>query len=70
LYKKDWPLLIIAPSSLRHVWRDEIQKWIPSLASKDIQMFKTGKDVWSSDACIFIFSYDLATKRSPEIEKR
>ena len=32
MYKKDWPLLIIAPSSLRHVWRDEIQKWIPSLA--------------------------------------
>jgi SWI/SNF-related matrix-associated actin-dependent regulator 1 of chromatin subfamily A len=33
-------------------------------------MFKTGKDVWSTDACIFILSYDLASKRSNEIEKR
>ena len=33
-------------------------------------MFKTGKDVWSTDACIYIFSYDLASKRSNEIEKR
>lgn len=24
LYKKDWPLLILAPSSLRYTWKDEI----------------------------------------------
>ena len=71
IYKKDWPLLIVAPSSLRYTWKDEITKWIPTLnGEKDIQLFKKGKDVWSSDACIFIFSYDLATKRAAEIEKR
>lgn len=34
IYKQDWPLLIIAPSSLRYTWKDEITKWIPSLNSK------------------------------------
>ncbi len=33
-------------------------------------MFKTGKDQWSADACVFIFSYDLAMRRHEEIEKR
>jgi SWI/SNF-related matrix-associated actin-dependent regulator 1 of chromatin subfamily A len=71
IYKNDWPLLIIAPSSLRYTWKEEIKKWIPTInAEKDIQLFKKGKDQWSNEACIFIFSYDLATKRYEEIEQR
>ena len=31
LYKNDWPLLVITPSSLKFQWRDEILKWIPTL---------------------------------------
>jgi SWI/SNF-related matrix-associated actin-dependent regulator of chromatin subfamily A-like protein 1 len=71
IYKSDWPLLIIAPSSLRHTWKDEITKWIPTLdSSKDIQLFRTGKDKWSAEACIFIFSYELAAKRADELAER
>jgi SWI/SNF-related matrix-associated actin-dependent regulator 1 of chromatin subfamily A len=63
--------LIVAPSSIRYTWKDEIAKWIPTINSeKDIQLFKKGKDEWSKDACIFIFSYDLAQKRSSEIEQK
>ncbi len=37
IYKNDWPLLIIAPSSLRYTWKEEIKKWIPTInAEKDI----------------------------------
>ena len=61
----------MAPSSLRYTWKDEIMKWIPTLSGdKDIQLFKTGKDPWSADACVFIFSYDLATKRADEIQSK
>lgn len=28
LYRKDWPVLVIVPSSLRFSWRDEIYKWL------------------------------------------
>ena len=28
LYRKDWPVIIIVPSSLRYAWRDEIYKWL------------------------------------------
>jgi SNF2 family DNA or RNA helicase len=45
IYKNDWPLLIVAPSSIRYTWKDEIVKWMPNInGDKDIQLFKTGKD--------------------------
>lgn len=29
LYQRDWPVLIIAPSSLKFTWKDEILNWLP-----------------------------------------
>lgn len=34
LYKSDWPLFIVTPSSLRHTWKDEILKWLPPNVKK------------------------------------
>ena len=33
-------------------------------------VFKSGKDKMSADACVFIFSYDLATRRHEELESK
>jgi SWI/SNF-related matrix-associated actin-dependent regulator 1 of chromatin subfamily A len=44
LFKAEWPLLILCPSSLKYTWRDELMNWLPTLKSDDIQLFKTGKD--------------------------
>ena len=27
-YESDWPLLIICPTALKHVWREEVRKWM------------------------------------------
>lgn len=28
LYRQDWPLMIFCPSSIKYIWRDELQKWL------------------------------------------
>ena len=69
LYKENWPVLIICPSSLKLVWRDEIFKWIPDI-NKDkinIQIFKTSKDQFKNGEKFYIMSYDLTIKLEQKI---
>lgn len=69
LYKEDWPVLIICPSSLKYVWRDEILKWIPDINDNkmNIQILKTGKDEFKFGLHFYIMSYDLSTKLEDRI---
>lgn len=39
LYRRDWPLIVICPSSLRFNWRDEFLNWLSFLRDHDIQLF-------------------------------
>ena len=68
IFKKDWPLLIIAPSSLRFSWRDEILKWIPSISKEKIQVIKNGKDKLDPINIVFIFSYEMAVKFADQLK--
>ena len=69
LYKEEWPILIICPSSLKFVWRDEILKWIPDINDDkiNIQIFKTSKDLFKCGVKIYIMSYDLTVKLEEKI---
>ena len=64
---KDWPLLILAPSSLKLQWRDELLRWLP-MRERDIFAFQSTREVDDfslsllRDGSIVIVSYDLATK--------
>ncbi|EDO28476.1 predicted protein [Nematostella vectensis] len=43
-YRKEWPLLVVAPSSMRLTWKQAFIKWLPSLDPQSINVVLTGKD--------------------------
>jgi len=70
IYKSDWPLLILAPSSLKFVWRDEIRKWLPMIPKGQIEVVQSSKNAFSTQSQIFIMSYDLAKNVKGALETR
>lgn len=61
-YVNEWPLLVIAPSSLRFAWRDQAAQWLPHLVGNEgqhVYVIKHGKDKPTSDARIVVSTYDL-----------
>jgi SWI/SNF-related matrix-associated actin-dependent regulator 1 of chromatin subfamily A len=36
LYKNDWPLLVLCPSSLKYTWQDEVRTWLPTIKASSI----------------------------------
>ena len=63
IFKEDWPVLIICPSSLKYAWRDEIKNWLSDvLTSNEIQIIKNGKDDFKDNLKYYIISYDLAVR--------
>jgi len=70
LFLKDWPLLIITPSSLRFTWRDELMHWLPFLKEEDIQVFTASYEEFSPLCQIYIISYHIATKLAPVLSKK
>ena len=64
-YRKDWPLLIVAPSSVKFNWLVELSHWIGEIVSKDsICVLYTGKDVAKirNTLKVVITSYEMTTK--------
>lgn len=69
LYKSVWPLLIIAPSTLRLVWQDEIVNWL-KVPKFDIQVITKANQNIRLNAKIVIISYDLCAKLSQQLKER
>ncbi|CAI2373818.1 unnamed protein product [Moneuplotes crassus] len=67
IYKDEWPLLIICPSTIKYLWRDEILRWLPGLDRSEIQVMRKGNDQFNPYSAIFIMTYELAVKFSSEI---
>lgn len=60
MYKEDWPALVICPSSLRFVWREQAEKWLPELCGGDrVQVITKGKTDLQRDAALWVISYNL-----------
>lgn len=59
-YLEEWPVLVICPSSVRFVWKEQATKWLPHLCSEDsVQVITKGKTSFRSDATVWVISYNL-----------
>ncbi|KAJ8255980.1 hypothetical protein COCON_G00198440 [Conger conger] len=62
LYRKEWPLLIVVPSSLKYPWIEEMEKWIPELNPGDINLVENKMDVSGiGSSKVTILGYGLLT---------
>uniref|UniRef100_A0AAR2J6E7 SWI/SNF-related matrix-associated actin-dependent regulator of chromatin subfamily A-like protein 1 n=1 Tax=Pygocentrus nattereri TaxID=42514 RepID=A0AAR2J6E7_PYGNA len=60
-YRKEWPLLVVTPSSVRFTWAEAFRRWLPSVAADRINVVVKGKDKLRS-GLVNIISYDLLSK--------
>uniref|UniRef100_A0A672QW51 SWI/SNF-related matrix-associated actin-dependent regulator of chromatin subfamily A-like protein 1 n=1 Tax=Sinocyclocheilus grahami TaxID=75366 RepID=A0A672QW51_SINGR len=60
-YRSEWPLLVVAPSSVRFTWAEAFRRWLPSVSADSINVVVTGKDNLRS-GLINIISYDLLNR--------
>ncbi|KAF2362608.1 SNF2-related N-terminal domain [Trinorchestia longiramus] len=61
-YRRDWPLLIVAPSSVRYSWQNALERWISSF---NCCVINTSNDPLVGFDVI-ITSYDLLSRRAKE----
>lgn len=62
IYRQEWPLLIVVPSSLKYPWIEELEKWIPDLDPRDINLVESKTDTMSiSTSKVTILGYGLLT---------
>lgn len=70
-FRREWPLLILAPASMVASWQQQLLRWIPLeiLSPADIQVIYDGK-VNSLSGQVIILSYDLAVRLEELIKRK
>ncbi|CAK0907507.1 unnamed protein product [Prorocentrum cordatum] len=62
---EEWPVLVICPSSLRFVWKEQAGRWLPDLCGDGrVQVIKSGKESFREDAAVWVISYNLLAAAS------
>jgi SWI/SNF-related matrix-associated actin-dependent regulator of chromatin subfamily A-like protein 1 len=65
-YKKDWPVVVVAPASLLLNWRSEFLKWLPNdLKDNEVSVMKNSK--MNPFGKVVVCSYDYAFKKTVEL---
>ncbi|CAJ1079233.1 SWI/SNF-related matrix-associated actin-dependent regulator of chromatin subfamily A-like protein [Xyrichtys novacula] len=60
-YRNEWPLLVVAPSSVRFTWAEAFRRWLPSLSADRINVVVKAKENLRS-GLVNIISYDLLSR--------
>lgn len=66
-FQQEWPVLVIAPSSLRFVWRDQAAQWLPHLVGAEgegVHVMRSSKDVPPARARVVVGTYDLVRRNA------
>ncbi|NXL91964.1 SMAL1 protein, partial [Alectura lathami] len=66
-YRKEWPLLVVTPSSVRFTWAEAFHRWLPSLRPGSTNVIVTGKDNLTA-SLINIISFDLLSKMDKQLK--
>ncbi|XP_053453456.1 SWI/SNF-related matrix-associated actin-dependent regulator of chromatin subfamily A-like protein 1 isoform X1 [Nycticebus coucang] len=66
-YRREWPLLVVVPSSVRFTWEQAFLRWLPSLSPGDVNVVVTGKDCLNS-GLVNIVSFDLLSKLEKQLK--
>eukprot|EP00075_Anas_platyrhynchos_P027954 XP_027317207.1 SWI/SNF-related matrix-associated actin-dependent regulator of chromatin subfamily A-like protein 1 [Anas platyrhynchos] len=66
-YRKEWPLLVVTPSSVRFTWAEAFHRWLPSLRPGSTNVIVTGKDNLTG-SLINIISFDLLSKMDKQLK--
>ena len=81
-YRNEWPFLIVCPSSVKFMWKENAKRWISNsirdVSDLDddesvddyIQVVENGKQKIRPTSQIVISSYDLLTRNVEEIVDR
>ncbi|XP_047457796.1 SWI/SNF-related matrix-associated actin-dependent regulator of chromatin subfamily A-like protein 1 [Mugil cephalus] len=65
-YRNEWPLLVVAPSSVRFTWAEAFTRWLPSLSPESINVLVKTKDKLRA-GLINIISYDLLSRMDKQL---
>ncbi|NXJ15467.1 SMAL1 protein, partial [Odontophorus gujanensis] len=66
-YQKEWPLLVVTPSSVRFTWAEAFHRWLPSLRPGSTNVIVTRKDNLTA-SLINIISFDLLSKMDKQLK--
>ncbi|KAI6053833.1 SWI/SNF-related matrix-associated actin-dependent regulator of chromatin subfamily A-like protein 1 [Marmota monax] len=66
-YRKEWPLLVVVPSSVRFTWEQAFLQWLPSLSPNQINVVITGKGRLTA-GLVNIVSFDLLSKLEKQLK--
>lgn len=63
MYRYEWPMVIICPSTLRFNWLNEVLNWYGDFLKKsEVQVYLKGGSTLKDNTKILIISYELAWK--------
>ncbi|XP_047433022.1 DNA annealing helicase and endonuclease ZRANB3 [Mugil cephalus] len=61
-YRREWPLLVVVPSSLKYPWIEELERWIPELQPGDINLVENKSHTMEiATSKVTVLGYGLLT---------